>query len=96
MSDNDIRVRIAEVIGEHAPTIKSISHPRRFGFILNIPACKGCAWAEEGGNHDTHRADVLVRELGLTEFAVGELPRERWWSTAIQTEDENGDWQWPK
>lgn len=76
---SDGKVALAEAIRKHKPTSKRINHTWRKGLLLNIPACKGCDWAVEDGDHDAHVAEVLAALPGV---AVIQLP---------QPEDASGD-----
>jgi hypothetical protein len=72
----DIREQIAEVIYSHEAC-----------YTGKNPSCDCGRWmgAVAGReSHADHLADMLVQELGLTEFTVDYPVPERWWATAIQ------------
>lgn len=74
----DVKAVLTETIAVHKPTTKRINHPRRQGLLLNIPACSGCDWAVEDGDHDAHVAEVLAALPGV---AVIQLPEpDRAWA----------------
>ncbi|APQ42413.1 hypothetical protein PBI_BLUE_60 [Mycobacterium phage Blue] len=77
---NELRDVLTEALKAHKPTMKRISHPRRQGFLLNLDACIGCEWTEQdGGDHDSHVADVIASLPGV---AVIQLPEvDRGWAT---------------
>ncbi|QBI97519.1 hypothetical protein SEA_HUGHESYANG_72 [Mycobacterium phage Hughesyang] len=68
----ELRAVLTEAIKAHKPTTKRINHPRRQEFLLNLDACMGCEWTEQdGGDHDSHVADVIASLPGV---AVIQLP----------------------
>ncbi|AGK88164.1 hypothetical protein M184_gp16 [Mycobacterium phage WIVsmall] len=80
MNNPELRAVLTEALKAHKPTMKRISHPRRQGFLLNLDACIGCEWTEQdGGDHDSHVADVIASLPGV---AVIQLPEvDRGWAT---------------
>jgi len=48
-------------------------------------------------NAEDHAAHVLVRDLVLTPVPISypaDRANVRWWATASQWRDENGEWEW--
>ncbi|QRY51702.1 hypothetical protein [Mycolicibacterium septicum] len=52
----------------------------------------------EGQSIHPDKLDRLAKNvrdsLGLAEFSATYPVAERWWSTEIQTQDDEGEWQW--
>jgi hypothetical protein len=52
-----------------------------------------CGWEDTSGPYDPftgfdlHQAEVIIKELGLTEFRVDSPVAERWWSTRVEPAD---------